>query len=226
MTITQAPEWIMDNSRMLAVLDSQRRHDFIAWIDTAYTADELRDPSLKVAEAVMTDMMACLRPDAHIAARLLSSADPSLADLGDIMIDPRMAARLIDFAVSPLTLAAFTLYDMPQILVTKGPLAGLAAHAWMDEGADGRTLMASLLLDQVSFDMADNDVLVMKHSLPETIIAQAKGRRVDELVSTPITDGLDLRIREVETLPEGSTRLWLTDRPAISLAQMVVDRGW
>lgn len=226
MTTHDAPEWVMHNSRMLGVLDSTSRLDFIAWIDTTYTSDDLRHPSMEVAEDVMSDMMACLKPDARTSARLLGAPDPKLADLGGIMIDPQMAARLIDLAVNPVALAAFTLYDMPQMLVTRGPLAGLAAHAWIDEGAAGRTLMASLLFDQACFDMTDNDVLIMKHALPETVIAQARGRRVDDLVSTPITDGLDLEIGEIETLPEGSTRLWLTERPAVSLARMVTDRGW
>jgi hypothetical protein len=226
MTMVEAPEWVMHNSTMLGVLESQRRHHFIAWIDTPHTAAELRDPSMEIAEAVMTDMMACLEPVGRTARRLLAADDPALADMGGILIDPQMGDRLIAFGVSPITLAAFTIYGMPQMLVTKGPLMGLTAHAHMDENAGGRTLAASLLLDQASFDMADNDVLVMKHSLPETIIAQAKGRRVDEIVSSPITDGLDLTIRRIDALPEGSTQIWLTERKPITLAQLAEDRGW
>lgn len=189
----------MNRESLLRHLQGQRTHAkaFLEALDLSI--DDLRNVTEIDLDEAADSLERMIRQDARTTGRLLASTHPDLAALHGMRMPAAMVRRLETLGVNVLGLVAMGLLEMGMVTIVDGTLAGMTIECDATRRDEGHTVATpSFTTETVIWDGYDDDLTIMDCLMSQTACSAATGMAVDDILSSPLTSGMGLRVAGVE----------------------------
>lgn len=188
-------------ARKVEELLNGTRSECQALLDTiGISVEHVEDIRPEEIEDVVDAVAGCYALDDSVSHRILRSrrAEIQGIDIGTSTMPGPIARRLVSIGINPLGVALAAQLELGGVTVLEGPYAGLTVESDPERLRGGQGEICPLLtLEGLMWDSSVNDLHVFGTVIPETRAMQMKGRRIEDVIASRLTDGMDLRIAGV-----------------------------
>lgn len=186
--------------RLLEILRGQptRARAFLETIDSLI--EDMDEPHADEIEDMGFAIERCLLLDVFASRRMLESTIPEMVamDFADAWMPGPVVRRLLTLGINPLGVALLGQMEMCGITILDGPHLGTVVECeTARHQTDRHEISPSFVAGMLIWDSLDNDITLLNTSFPETAAVQMEGRRLEEVASSPLTDGMGLVIGRV-----------------------------